>query len=99
MSDTHSLMSSGDKRLPIPNQTQFDLGICVFVCVGGGGPREVIRMSATPFNIAHTSRVVFTTNQTLVTNFFQSFEEEFKVDFSIFIWFMPVWYLAHLNVS
>ena len=47
----------------------------------------------------HTSRMIFTSNPALIANLFQCFEEKVEVNFSIFIWFMSVWYLSHLNVA
>ena len=68
-------------------------GMCVCVCVCDN------HYYVPPDYNPHTSRMIFTSNPALVANLFQGFEEKIEVNFSVFIWFMSVWYLSHLNVA
>ena len=75
--------------------------VCVCVCVHGVcvDEREIITIVHYHVHNPRTSRVVFTPNPALVANLCQCFEEKVKVNFSIFVWLMSVWYLSHLNVA
>ena len=69
--------------------------MCVCVCVCVCDNHHFVLPDYNP----HTSRMIFTSNPALVANLSQCFEEKVEVNFSIFIWFVSLWYLSHLNVA